>query len=345
MFVSPDPVDPGRHVGFVPRVTASRPLPFGVATVVAEIYDPSGQRVAQDGEGASFVAPSRQSNAVLGWDVPATAATGRYTVAVFVFNSDRSLLYSQSAQAGTFVVGSAPPPPPPPPPGPLAFTVGTAVVTPNPVAPGGAVRIDVPVTANAVASAILVDLGLYGPGGGRVLQRVFSGESFAAGQARTFSWTIDPVTLAAGTYTVKTGVFTANWGSLFTWVDQAGTFSVGSGTPPPPGPLTFTIGNAVVAPNPVSAGQTVRLDVPVTASAAASSILVDLELYNGAGTKVLQTVLTGQSFTAGHTRTYPWTIGPVSLPAGTYTVRAGIFNADWSTLYTWDGDAGTLTVR
>jgi hypothetical protein len=95
----------------------------------------------------------------------------------------------------------------------------------------------------------------------------------------------------------------------------------------------------------VSAGQTVRLDVAVSASAAASAILVDLELYDAAGAKVAQSVATGQSFAAGQTRTYPWTIGPVSLPAGTYTVRAGIFSADWSTLHTWDGDAGTLTVR
>jgi hypothetical protein len=145
---------------------------------------------------------------------------------------------------------------------------------------------------------------------------------------------------------VKAGIFTANWGSLFTWVDHVGTVTVGSGTPPPPpGPLTFTVANAVVTPNPVSAGQTVQLDVAVTASAAASAILVDLELYNGAGTKVLQSVITGQGFQPGATRTYPWTIGPVNLPAGTYTVRVGIFNADWSTLYTWDGDAGTLTVR
>jgi hypothetical protein len=344
------PVVPGRNASVGSWVTASRPVPLGALAVVVEVHDPSGQRVAERSHTPSFGSGLSLRQAFsLPWDVPATAPTGRYTVVVSVFNADRSLVYVESAQAGTFFVGSVVPPlpPPPPPPGPLAFAVGAALVTPNPVAAGGAVHVHVPVTPNHAASGILVDLGLYGPGGARVLQKVFGSESFATGEPRTFSWTIDPVSLAAGTYTVKAGVFTVNWGSLFTWVDQVGMVTVSGGTPlpPPPGPLTFTIGNAAVTPDPVSAGQTVRLDVPVTASAAASAILVDLELYNGAGTKVLQSVLTGQSFTAGQTRIFQWSIGPVSLPAGTYTVRAGIFNADWSTLYTWDSDAGTLTVR
>jgi hypothetical protein len=56
-------------------------------------------------------------------------------------------------------------------------------------------------------------------------------------------------------------------------------------------------------------------------------------------------VLGGQTFAAGQTRTFSWTIQPVNLAAGTYKVRAGIFSADWRQLYTWDNDAGTLTVR
>jgi len=329
------PVRPGEIATIETHVRASAAA-SGIL-VDLEVYSAGGAKVAQQIHGGQSFAAGQTR--VYRWNLPLgpTFSAGTYTVKVGIFTGDWSHLYLWVNQAATFVFGPAG--------GPLAFAVGTALVTPNPVAPGGALRIDVPVTASAAASAILVDLGLYGPGGARVLQKVFSGESFAAGQPRTFVWTIDPVTFAAGTYTVTAGIFTANWGSLFIWVDQVGTATVSSGTPPPPGPLTFTIGNAVVTPNPVSPGQTVRLDVAVSASAAASAILVDLELYNGEGTKVLQTVLTGQSFTAGQTRTYPWTIGPVSLPAGTYTVRAGIFNADWSTLYTWDGDAGTLTVR
>jgi hypothetical protein len=303
-----------------------------------EVYSAAGARLAQQVHGGqSFAAGQTQ---VYRWTLPLGAAfpAGTYTVKVGIFTGDWGHLYVWTNQAATFVVDPGGPPLP----GPLAFAVGTALVTPDPVAPGGSLRIDVPITANAAASGILVDLGLYAAGGTRVAQRVFGSESFTAGQARTFAWTIDPIGFAAGTYTVKAGVFTAGWGSLFTWVDQVGTVTVGSGSP---GPLTFAIGNAVVTPNPVSAGQTVRLDVAVSASAAASGILVDLELYDGAGAKVAQSVVTGQSFTAGQTRIYPWTIGPVSLPAGTYTVRAGIFSAGWSTLHTWDSDAGTLTVR
>jgi hypothetical protein len=337
--VTPDRVDPGRSVSVVAPLTASRPVPLGAVTVVLEVYSPSGQRVAQDAETMSFGTGSPQFAHVL-WDVPAAASTGRYAVAVSVFNADGSLVYVQTAQAGTFVVGTAPPPPP----GPLAFTVSPAVVTPNPAAPGEDLDIDVEVTATATVSGILVDVELYDAGGAKRLQAVFGAQSFIAAEPRLFPWTIGAGNLAPGTYTVKVGIFSADWSTLHAWVSQAGTVSVGRETPPP-GPLTFTIGTAAVTPNPVSAGQTVRLDVAVSASAAASAILVDLELYDAAGAKVAQSVATGQSFAAGQTRTYPWTIGPVSLPAGTYTVRAGIFSADWSTLHTWDGDAGTLTVR
>ena len=317
-------------------VTASRLVPDGSTLVVVEIHDPAGQRVAERSYATGFGFSLLEFS--LGWNVPATAPTGRYTVAVSIFSGDRSLVYAQNAQAGSFVVGSAPPPPPP---GPLAFAVGTALVTPNPVARGGTVHIDVPVTSNENGRGIIVDLELYDASGRKVMQKVIGNQLFGVRHARNFSWTIQPVDLAVGTYTLKVGVFSSDWSTLYTWANQAGTISVGSGTPP----LTFTVGNAAVTPDPVSAGQTVRLDVPVTASGAASAIVVDLELYNVAGTKVAQAVVPAQAFTAGQTRTYAWTITPVSLPAGTYTVRVGIFNTDWSTLYTWDGDAGTLTVR
>ena len=35
----------------------------------------------------------------------------------------------------------------------------------------------------------------------------------------------------------------------------------------------------------------------------------------------------------------------MNLSAGTYTVNDGIFDGDWSPLYTWANDAGRLTVR
>jgi hypothetical protein len=318
----------------------SRLVPDGSMMLVVEIYDPAGQRVAQKSDTSLFHF-SLETGLSFAWIVPTTAAPGRYTVVVSIFSGDRSLVYVQNAQAGSFVVGSGPPPPPD---GPLAFAVGTALVTPNPVTQGGAVHIDVAVTSNGPASGIIVDLELYDAGGRKVMQKVIGNQLFGVRHARNFSWTIQPVDLAVGTYMLKLGVFSSDWSTLYTWANQAGMISVGSGTPPP-GPLTFTVGNAAVTPDPVSAGQTVRLDVPVTASTAAAAVLVDLELYDGAGAKVAQAVVPAQTFTAGQMRTYPWTITPVSLPAGTYTVKVGIFKTDWSTLYTWDGDAGTLTVR
>ena len=52
-------------------------------------------------------------------------------------------------------------------------------------------------------------------------------------------------------------------------------------------------------------------------SAAASSVLVDVEAYSAAGQKVFQSYADNQSFTAGQTRTYaiPWQV-PSTTAAG-----------------------------
>ncbi len=77
----------------------------------------------------------------------------------------------------------------------------------------------------------------------------------------------------------------------------------------------------------------------------ASNVLVDVEVYNPAGTKVHQAFFSNQAFTAGQTRqfTVNWATGANLVP-GTYSLRMGVFSNDWGTLHHWNASAGTLVV-
>lgn len=125
------------------------------------------------------------------------------------------------------------------------------------------------------------------------------------------------------------------------------TATVGSATPPPPLPaIGFTVGTTTASPNPVGRRRWLTVGTNVTAVAAASGIVVDLEIYNAAGTKVAQQVYSGQSFTAGQSRSYNWRWRvPSSLAPGTYTIKVGVLDSSWSTLYTWVDSAATVTVQ
>jgi hypothetical protein len=113
--------------------------------------------------------------------------------------------------------------------------------------------------------------------------------------------------------------------------------SAGGGNP------TFNT-SASASPNPVApnASTTITLSVTCTASSLTNGI-VDLEVYNSAGTKVAQNYWTAQSFTTNQNRqyTYNWT---ASATTGTYTVKAGVFNSNWSVNYHWNNSVGTITV-
>ena len=66
-----------------------------------------------------------------------------------------------------------------------------------------------------------------------MLQRCWDGQSFAAGQRRPLpvSWS-SPAAQAAGTYTVKVGVFGEGWTGLPHWNDDVATFTRRHGTEP-----------------------------------------------------------------------------------------------------------------
>jgi hypothetical protein len=113
---------------------------------------------------------------------------------------------------------------------------------------------------------------------------------------------------------------------------------------PTPAPVTWTTG-ASVSPSKVKAGsgQAFTVTASVRASAAATA-LVDVELYDPKGTKVLQTSWDNQAFAASVTRTFAVTWTAPSAPTGTWRVKVGVFAPGWGTMLAWNNSATNLSV-
>ncbi|MBI2410073.1 hypothetical protein HYV30_03485 [Candidatus Kaiserbacteria bacterium] len=110
--------------------------------------------------------------------------------------------------------------------------------------------------------------------------------------------------------------------------------------PLPSGPIAFsTTGSAnPAAPN---AGQSTTLSLSVrNAGSAVTGAIVNLEVYNG-GTRVFQHFVENQNFSGGETKQFSATWTPGS--AGTYALKAGIFNGNWTQNYYWNESVATIS--
>jgi hypothetical protein len=110
---------------------------------------------------------------------------------------------------------------------PTGLSVLSTSATPSPVAPGGTETIRTQVCSGTAASDLIVDLEIYDAAGQKVAQSAIGGQSFAAGEARDYTWAYPvPSALPAGTYRVTVGIFSGDWATLYLWENQAGTFVV-----------------------------------------------------------------------------------------------------------------------
>ena len=102
--------------------------------------------------------------------------------------------------------------------------------------------------------------------------------------------------------------------------------------------------SATVSPTSVSPGATASI-AAVISSASASTVLVDVEVYNASWTKVFQQYFDNQTLTAGAplTLTSSWAV-PAGQAPGTYTVMLGIFTVGWGTVLDWNNSAAQFTV-
>jgi hypothetical protein len=128
-------------------------------------------------------------------------------------------------------------------------------------------------------------------------------------------------------------------GQLF-MESRAGNFLKGGGLAIPAGPTTeptsppnaqapkFT-SSVVLSATSVSAGASVDITATVTATGGPlSGAIIDIEVYDAAGSKVGQQFVNGQAFFYGQSRDYHYTWTVPST--GTYTVKVGVFDSAWT---------------
>jgi hypothetical protein len=108
-------------------------------------------------------------------------------------------------------------------------------------------------------------------------------------------------------------------------------------TPTPTRPPSFTTRASVS-----KSGHTFRVTGAINASASAT-ILADLEIYGPSGQRVAQQFWDNQALTAGFSRSFTlnWT-PPGGSARGTYTVKIGVFQPAWGSLFTWNDRAATF---
>jgi hypothetical protein len=117
--------------------------------------------------------------------------------------------------------------------------------------------------------------------------------------------------------------------------------------PPPPAPSapTFTAAATATATKLAPGGSTTFTVALTDTGAALTNGVVDLEIDDATGVKVAQQASTAQAFVAGQSRTFTWTwAAPATAVAGTYLLAVGVFGANWTPGYLWNGSAAALTV-
>jgi hypothetical protein len=127
----------------------------------------------------------------------------------------------------------------------------SATANPASLAPGGTSNISVTVkeTAAIGLANANVELQIFDKSGNAAATMVWSGQNFAAGQSRQYSYAWTPASsVAPGAYTVEIGVFDSAWSHDYHWNGNAATVTLTSAQVPPAAPagLTAAAGNAQV---------------------------------------------------------------------------------------------------
>ncbi len=293
------------------------------------IYNGSGTRVAQRlWEGESFTANQEKSYSYA-WT---PGAVGNYTVSLRVTGAGGAPEYHLNSGGATVSVTQAPTADP--------VFITSASGNPPSVAPGGAVTLTAFVRcAEGSLTEGLIDFEVYNSSGAKVGQQFWSGESFAPGQEKsyTFAWTAPA---APGTYTLKVGVFGTNWNPMYHWNWDAGTVTV-TGTPAPD-PVFSSSASVSPATLPGGGTSTITARVTPTTGSLVNGI-IDVEVYSSGGAKVGQKIWSAQSLATNQegVYTYDWT---APTAGGTYIVKIGVFAEGWSKQHHWNNNAATLTV-
>ncbi len=108
---------------------------------------------------------------------------------------------------------------------------------------------------------------------------------------------------------------------------------------------TAVLTSATATPGQLAPGATVHI-VGTSVSASPLTALIDVEVYNPAGMRVFQQAYDDQVLAAGQEHSYPVSL-PLAVDAarGTYTVKIGVFEPGWASMYAWNSAAARFSVR
>ena len=285
-----------------------------------EVYDSIDSQVGQQASTAQTIPAGASRTYTWTWTAPATPGT--YSVKVGVFTSGWTTTLHWNGRAAAVNV--------------LAYTFSaTGTAEPATVAPGVATSLTATVTPTGGSlDGAVVDIEVYNATGTRVGQLSWSNQALEHGVARSFtgSWTAPAAT---GSYTVKVGVFGPGWTPTYKWVDNADKVTVAN--------PAFT-SSADVSASSVASGGVVTITPSFTNSGGEMAAgNVDLEIFNAAGVRVTQKTWTGEAIGHGQTKSYSYNWTAPATP-GTYTVKLGVMDADWSPTWHWNNGAATVSV-
>jgi hypothetical protein len=265
---APTTAGPGQTVSITSTVSSSQ---ASTILVDVEVYDSTSTKVFQQAWDNQVFGAGQSRTYSSAWQVPTTAASGPYTIAIGVFSPGWGTLYSWNGTAGGFAVSTTASSTATSTPTAVPTNTPTAIPTSTPTRPPTAVRTSTPtarptntsvptatstrvpsqpsfttsattspssvtrganvsMTASvksATPSTALVDVEVYDMSGAKVFQQIWDNQSFNTGQTRMYSanWTV-PLTMTPGSYTVKIGVFSPGWTTLYTWNNTAAVFTV-----------------------------------------------------------------------------------------------------------------------
>ena len=325
--VSRGTVAPGGSSTLTTTITNTGSSNLSNGTVTVDVYDPNGNLATPYSWTGVNLAVGASAQYSPTWTAPSSPA-GVYTVKVGVNDAAGNSLHRNDRAAGINVAA-------------VTFDL-SATASEIKVMPGGPTTLTVVVkpTGGGVDDAI-VDIEVFDAAGNRLAdplgRKFWTGQSLADGVPQTYSWAwTAPATL--GTYTVKTGVFPANWGPVYKWIDNADSVQVAD----PSHTMTGTVSSSSVAP-----GGTVTITGTYTNNGGSmTNGIADMEIYDPAGVRV---PVTGQKFWTGENigygrtseRSYVWT---APTTPGTYTVKLGVFSSDWSKRWGWADNAVRISV-
>jgi Divergent InlB B-repeat domain len=340
---SPNPVQNGVTMTITTTITNTSTEVASGVIVDEEIFDATGTMVNQGTTSGHQYTPGQTLNPgeirsyTWYWTIPPTLPAATYTLKIGVYQDHWTQLYAWDNNAATFTVQSGGPS--------IAFTIAAITADPNAIQPGQSLTFTTQVTniGSATASGINILLEardpLDQPFAGN--QAGLSGETFAPGQMKTYSFTLTiPTGVQQGVYSASLGVFDASWSVRYAWRQNAQAFTVGTTTVP-----AFTFDATTVSPDTVLRGQDIIVNTRVTdTNQAAINLKVSLEIRNASDVKVLQQYYDSQSFGAGESRAYVYTVPiPTSLPLGQYSINIAVYSGTW-TLYNFGYHLAALTV-